>query len=277
MRKILSEFGRRMRALRLAAGWRQDDLVDRLGGLFARSTLANVESGREVPSARLWDTIEQRLPEWIDELQPHLVKRALPARSSVGGSARPLLGVPFVVELLRLIYVFRESRSPEEIIEVRRVRATTSPADGYGLKLSHTGHAGFRVDEEVLWGGDLVDAARHDASGKTVYLRRLAFGRKLRRGQSHEFALRSWVNRDPEPSTEIQVEMTIPCEVIAIDVHFLGRDVPASWRFGPIADETLVPDDHDDQSWALSCDSRRASAVFEASQPGAIHGLQWQW
>lgn len=271
----MSEFGSRLKELRLAAGWRQEDLVYRLGGVFARSTLANVETGREPPSPKLWSTLVQQLPDWVDELSPHLTKP--PPKLATAGRVKQLLGGPFVVESVRFVYVFRDSKSPEEILEIRRVRAT-SAADGYGLKLSHTGSDGFRVDEEVLWGGDLVDADHHDSTGRTVYLRRLHFGKTLRRGHSHEFALRSWVSRDPEPCTEIHVEMSIPCELIYLDAHFLGSHTPAScWQFGPVADESLVPTRGDEEHSALTSDGRRASARFANPDPGALHGLRWEW
>ena len=134
------------------------------------------------------------------------------------------------------------------------------------------------MDEEALWGGDLIDAMHHDSGGKTVYLRRLHFGKKLRRGQTHEFALRSWITRDPEPCTEIHIEMTIPCECVAIDVHYLGPHLPMScWRFGPVADEALVPLESEDENAVPVSGSRRASTLFLNPEPGALHGLRWQW
>lgn len=185
----MSEFGQQLRNLRLAKGWRQRDLVDQLGGTFARSTLANVESGREAPSSRLWVALQERLPAWTEHLAPYAPARSAERRSLTSTTTPALLGGPYLVESLRFVYIFRDSKSPEEIIEVRRVRATASAADGYGLKLSHTGRAGFRVDEEALWGGDLVDRDHYDSQNKTMYLRRMEFGRRLRRGQTHEFAV----------------------------------------------------------------------------------------
>lgn len=49
---------------------RQQDLVDALDRVIARSTLANVEVGRENPSARLWAAINDKLPEWVPQLEP---------------------------------------------------------------------------------------------------------------------------------------------------------------------------------------------------------------
>jgi hypothetical protein len=183
-----------------------------------------------------------------------------------------------VVERLQLTYVFRHSRSPEEIIEVRTVRAAKTGATGYGLKLEQTAMEGFRVDEEPLWGGHLVDTEHIDQSGHTIYLRRMEFGRTLRKGQTHEFAVRSWVETDPQPDTVVQVNFSIPCRELAIHLNFRGPDLPKqAWAFRPIADDSLVPQQAKGGETLPITAGGTISKHFTTIDSANQYGIAWTW
>jgi len=289
----MAAFGERLRSLRLARGWRQQDLVDALDGQVARSTIANVETGREPPTPRLWSLVSETLSDWVPELAaPYTEARQrfeagrpdqepIRAVGSVSGEdpVRHILGGPFIVELLQLVYVFRHSRSPEEIIETRRVRATRTGADGYGLKLLRSQHDAFRVDEETLWGGHIADARHLDVDGRTIYLRRLEFGRRLRKGQVHEFAVRSWIDKDPEPGTSVGVSFTIPAKQVAIHLNFLGPVTPHEcWSYGPVADGMLAPTESGEGCEPLTSNPGGSySGYFTSIEAGAEYGIAWTW
>lgn len=53
--RAMEDFGAALRGLRKKRGLRQADLAAALDHQFARSTLANVEAGREAPSRRVWE------------------------------------------------------------------------------------------------------------------------------------------------------------------------------------------------------------------------------
>lgn len=286
----METFGAALRELRRQRGWRQQDLVEALGSHVARSTIANVETGREPPTPRLWELLRALEPSVVTQLEPlyeqargRLVRKtpsppAVDAHCSGDEAPRRGLAGPYVIELLQLIYVFRHSRSPEEIIEVRRVRATRHGADGYGLKFVQTRQEGFRADEEPLWGGHLTDGEHIDAAGRTVYLRRVDFGRRLRKGQVHEFAVRSWVERDPDPETSVNVLFSIPCQAVTIHLNFRGPDTPACcWAFGPIPDEILTPAEPEDGRPVTLSAAGTASAYFKNPELGVEYGIAWRW
>ena len=69
------------------------------------------------------------------------------------GSSNPSL----VIEDLTITYVFQESKSPSEIIQVRRVRATRAGVTSYVLGLKRTDDRSFETETNVLWGGHLED------------------------------------------------------------------------------------------------------------------------
>ena len=117
----MSEFGAALGRLRSEAGLRQQDVSDRLAGNFARSTLANVESGRERPSARLWKALQDAFPEWTEQLAPTFeAGRAPGVPAAADDSFLAEVGVPFAIEEVSYVYTWRDHRAPEEIIEVRR-------------------------------------------------------------------------------------------------------------------------------------------------------------
>lgn len=282
----MSDFGTCLRTLRLARGWRQQDLVEALEGGIARSTLANVESGREPPTPRLWLLLETHLPDWT----PSLTECYRAAREAVDRSRRDahpsgespggghVLGGPFVVEQFQLALVFRHSRSPEEVIEVRRVRATRSGADAYGLKFERVHQEGFRAETEALWGGSLESDEVVDVDGRTLHLRRVRFSRTLRRGQTHEFALRSWVQQDPEPGTYVNVAFPIPASAVALHLNFLGPEKPHEcWHYGPLADEALLPEQAPLDTLLTPSPGGTVSHHLTGLEPGASYGIAWRW
>jgi hypothetical protein len=277
----------------MSRGWRQQDLAEHLDGAFARSTLANVEAGREAPSQRLWAALQAAVPDAIQELEPLYTRcrDALDRKPQHASDLDPLdagsganksnhhLGGPFVIERLRYVYIFRESPSPEEVIETRRLRATRSGADGFGLKDSTIQSGAFRAEAEALWGGAIASEELLATDNRTVYLRRFDFGRKLRRGQVHEFALRSWIERDPNPGTQVIFELTLPADAVTIHLNFLGRSQPRSvGRIGPLADELYSEQEQQPAYEPIPAHAPgRWEADFVKPQLGLTYGLAWQW
>jgi hypothetical protein len=231
--------------------------------------------------------LSHHLPTWASELdaayrdERSILKEAPPllpaARGRASRPAKWLIGGPFTIEQVRFVYTFRHGRAPEEVIEVRQVRANAA-ADGYGLYLRQTDHGGFRVDEECIWGGDLVDAEYADAGSRTVYVRRVDFGRRLRRGERHEFAVRSWVERDEAPGTTVSASFSIPCSRVAFQVNFRGPERPqATYAFGPIADVDLATDVSTARTPIAMSRHGAVSRQFRNPEPGAEYGLGWEW
>jgi transcriptional regulator with XRE-family HTH domain len=290
----LLDFGAALQELRQAAGWRQQDLVDRFGGAIARSTLANVEAGRQPPSERFWDLLSAAVPEWVPHLERSFrrVREEVDARgrkptqaallsSFAAGARDDPLGGPFIVESVRYVYVFRHSRSPEEIIVTRRVRAVRAGATGYGVRLQHTRSPDFSLDQEALWGGYLADHKVVDGDGRAAHLRRFEFGRALRRGERHEFGLRSWVANDPEPSSAVAFDLTIPARTVDIDLLFAGPAVPIqAWTYVEGSDgpgEDVSPIDPDDPAWVPVAADGHVHAHWPHPQLGPVYGIAWAW
>jgi hypothetical protein len=186
------------------------------------------------------------------------------------------------VESLRYIYVFRHSRSPEEIIEARRVRAVRSGASGYGLRLQHTRSRSFDLDQEALWGGHLADYDVADSDGTVVHLRRFEFDRRLRRGESHDFGIRSWVTKDPEPSAAVEFTLTIPAKTVDVDLVFGGPAVPVqAWCYqdadGHDVGEDRPPRRDDDPAWLTVTHDGHVSARWRYPQLKVDYGVAWTW
>lgn len=264
-------FGEALRRQRQAHGLRQKDLVEALDHVIARSTLANVEVGREKPSARLWAAICQYLPDWVEPLQPWFDA----AHHVQGGPPFELSG-PFEILEATYVYTFREHRAPEEIIQVRRVRALADGADGYGLQLrTDSGHLG--LETEALWGGWIEGHSRVVHEGRNRHLTRFHFDRALRRGQVHEFATRAWVDHD-EQTNRIAVQFTRLTEQVVLTLNFLGPRPAAVWTFGPhehLADHDRTTVDPD----RLVSASPNGSYVALVERPplGAVQGITWSW
>ena len=271
-------FGVTLRQLRIGAGMRQVDLAATLG--LARSTLANIERGAEAPTHRLWARLRECHPDWQADLQQPFEdarQSMLEQRSKVEPMpSEPFLGGPFHLEKVSYTYVFAESRSPSEIIEVRRVRALAPGATCFGLRIRHTDTPGFRVDQEHLWGGELADAVVTDDEIETSIWRRLNFGRRLRLGEHHEFAIRSWVEHDPEPATDINFNVTLPTTEAAIHLAFLGSHRPVrAWRYGPIEPDQTTPPEHRTPLRLMPGGS--ITARFRKPTIGLFYGLTWAW
>ena len=245
-----ADFGQALRAARRAADLTQADLVRHLDRAFARSTLANIETGRERPSQRLLTVLVDHFPEWEGLLTPAFERsRRQPATtdrrratrcSRSRRRVRNVLGGPYQLEHLQIAYVFRHSHAPEEIIETRRIRATSTGGDGFGMRLKAQSE-GFESEDEILWGGRLDMSSRHVEDGHAIYLQRVDFGKTLRRGEVHEFAVRHWVERDPVPDPEALFSLTLPADEVSLHMRFLGPSRPRRiFRVGPLADHCLV-------------------------------------
>lgn len=248
---------------------RQKDLVEALDHVIARSTLANVEVGREKPSARLWQAIVVHLPDWVEPLQPwfesvHRLDKEPPFE----------LSGPYEILQATYSYTFRDHRAPEEIIQVRRVRALADGNDGYGLQLSNNSGS-FDLDTESLWGGWVERHSRRFADGENLHLTRFHFDRSLRRGQVHEFATRSWVSHD-DPASAVTVQFTRPTSQVLLTLNFLGPRPSRVWTYGPLADDVDLPDFSVEKSLA---GSTAGTYSMRLSNPvlGQRHGMAWQW
>lgn len=282
----MSAFGEELRAIRLEAGLRQVDVCERLGGAVARSTLANIESGREPPSARVLALFAEHLPQWFERLKDLPRERSpRPVLTTTSESVKPVVdealwrpGGAFDLESLSLCYVFQHSRSPSEIIEVRRVRARRNGAARYGLRLIKTGEGAFSVDSETLWGGNAQAVETTTVSGGKVVLHEVVFDRLLARGQRHEFATRTWIERDDDPGTAIILDLTIPTREISVHLCFLGPVRPKGYTvYGPLADESQVPEQPGSAPRTPMSDSGRVAAYFPDPQIGPVYGIAWEW
>jgi len=272
-------FGGLLRSLREQHRMTQADLAGRFG--LARSTLANIERGQYRPTPRLWLAICDSEPGWVHELSELYQqerdngRRAVPTANGAAAT-EPFLGGPFEIQSIVYNYIFEESRSPNEVIEVRRVKATERGADSFGVLIEREGMPGYRLDQQALWGGELTETVLEE-DGRTSMWRRFQFDRRLRRGQRHEFAMRSWVERDPEPGTVIQFRVTRPTLEVAISLAFHGSIRPsAAWAVGPIdqdVEETPPP-----QAQRLRLMPTGAvTARFKKPEPGRRYGLIWAW
>lgn len=280
-----ADFGDVLRALRRSAGLTQEDLVDRVGRQFARSTLANIETGRERPSERILGLLLEAFPERKDVLVRSFERTRSPLTSGSAGRAacgattrhRYALGGPYQLEQLQIVYVFQHSRAPEEILESRRVRAVENGADGFGLRFrAQSGE--LEIEDEVLWGGRMESSARYDDDGHTTYLQRVDFGRALRRGQVHDFAVRRWVTREQVPDTEALFCLSLPAGEVSLHLKFHGPDRPRRIRrVGPLADHCLVRD-RGALEEATAVDPRAdVSEYFVRPEVGALYGVIWDW
>ena len=275
----MSEFGAALRRLRTEAGLRQQDVSDRLAGNFARSTLANVESGRERPSARLWKALQEAFPGWTDLLAPTFESGRAPSGGPAAAEDSFLaeVGGPFAIEEVSYVYTWRDHRAPEEIIEVRRVRALRDGAATYGLRFNSDSES-FEMETEALWGGYLDSALHLSRAGNSLYLSRFGFDRTLQRGERHSFAVRSWVARDDEPDHSIVISFTLPVARATIHLNYLGPVAPVSfWSYGPLADELLIPDSPVGGAPLRPLPNRSVTATFPHPVRGSKYGLSWAW
>ncbi|MCJ1709205.1 helix-turn-helix domain-containing protein [Microbacterium sp. VKM Ac-2923] len=244
-----------LRALRTRAGLRQSDVAFILG--VSRSTVANMEAGRQAVSPQQAQALSRALPEW--------------AASAIhaGGDLSPdIENASIAVEDLTITYVFEASRSPSEIIQVRRVRARREGVSQYSLGLTRSDAKTFSTETKMLWGG-VLDVVENPASNQRVDI--VDFGRGLRRGEVHEFAMRSWVEHDAEPDTEIWLAVTIPTRRAAIHLAFHGAiGARRAWSF--VA--------HDPESPCVALPIGPDSAVtllIDQPIPYQTYALAWEW
>lgn len=258
--------GQQLRELRANDGMRQVDVAQVLG--LSRSALANIEGGREAPSPRVLEAVARHYPVWSAHLAGHL---------SGAGAATP--GGPFVLEDLTIAYVFAESRSPSEIVEARRVRATRSGPSHYVLSTQRTSDpVEFVVDSQALWGGYIAEEGGAFEEGHATYRRVFRFGRQLDRSERHSFAVRSWVERDPDPDNCVLVAFTIPAESVSLHLACHGsQQIERAWSFGPRQDDDEVTVDHPDSTEVEVSVGGTASVSFKRPELGMNYGLAWSW
>ena len=273
----MSIFGENLKNLRLAAGLRQEDLVKQLDGVVARSTLASVESGRERPSPRLWSALERALPEWAAQLQPeYRVARGESDAAPNGDLRWANPAGPFTLDGARYVYTWRDHRAPEEIIEVRQVRALQDGADAYVLKLDTDG-IDSELDAEALWGGRTDQSLVRHEDGRTLVMHRFVLDRPLRRGETTSFALRSWITKECDPPSVVTLTYTIPIREAALHLNFLGPRPSSVWRFGPLADDALARDPDVAARGRVPENGRQASAYFRKPSLNTHYGMAWEW
>lgn len=271
----MSEFGTELKRLRLEAGLRQIDLVTQLGQVIARSTLAGVESGRELPSIKLWSALREVRPEWTETLRPLYEHSREQPVTSAGGSLSSLAG-PFSLVEARYVYIFRDGPAPEEIIEVRQVRALKDGADSYVLRMATDGPES-ELDAEVLWGGTLGQSVvKHDL-GQTVILHRLDFDHPVRKGEVYSFGLRSRVTKEEDPPTSVELNYTIPVSLASLHLNFRGPSPRQAWRFGPLADAWLAEAPEVMHAGQLQLRQGSVSAYFRNPSLNAEYGIAWAW
>ncbi|MEL4503547.1 helix-turn-helix transcriptional regulator [Luteococcus sp. H138] len=264
-------FGQALRRQRQAAGMRQQDLVEALDHVIARSTLANVEVGRENPSARLWRAIEVHLPDWVAPLEPWFAAVHRPA-----GDPPFEISGNYEILAATYAYTFRDHRAPEEIIQVRQVRSLSDGNDGYGLQLGNQS-GNFDLDSEALWGGWIEKHERHQEDGISTLLTRFHFDRSLRRGEVHEFAVRSWVRED-EPDTAVTVRFTRPTRNVQLALNFLGPRPEAVWIFAQhnVGDPRAEGPRHRDD---IITPLPNGTCTMRIAKPelGRNFGIAWRW
>ena len=254
--------GHQLRAARLTRGLTQGQVAEATG--LARSTVANLEAGRHA----IGGTSLEALVSFFPELRAEVEDPRPPGFVSGG---------PYELVELALVYVFGHSKTPGEIIETRTVRALESGADRYGLSLDKGTGPGFRIEQEALFGGDIVDLAFSDERGGSWNSCVFEFDRALQRGETHTFAVRSFVDQNPEPENTVQVVFTIPARKLHIELRFNGPHHPTIVRrFGPVDTED------DEVQWEAghnlpSSGVHRWAHTFTRLEAKRLYGLTWRW
>jgi transcriptional regulator with XRE-family HTH domain len=286
----VSEFGEALRELRKRHGFvRQQDLAQSLGGEVARSTIANLEAGRQRPTPRVWALLAAALPaEAVTVLKP-LYEQARaeqaasaaerrPAKRARGG---PVVEPPpdYVFERYDVMYVLRESRSPEEIIEIRHVRALTKGAHDFGLSFSRDS-AGFEVETEVLFGGEIVGLDVQELPGKTMIMQLLDFKLALRKGERHSFGVRYWVQRDPgeQGQGHVVVQSDYQMEAVGVHVNFWGVEKPKlCWAYQGLPDPAMAPGQPEVDQLLQANRHSMVRTNLRKPATGTCFGVAWQW
>ncbi|TWE10296.1 helix-turn-helix domain-containing protein [Rudaeicoccus suwonensis] len=252
-----------LRELRTQDGLRQEDVATTLN--ISRSSLANMEAGRHVVTTDIQARLRVAYPAWAPALTSgRFIASAVSDNSS------------FVVDNLTIAYIFQESRSPSEIIQIRKVRAVRAGAERYSLGLKRTDGQSLTADTGILWGGFLDDVPSN-GSGELVTT--VNFGRPLRHGETHEFAVRSWVERDAEPSCDLFLTMTRPTKTASLHLVFAGKRAPGqAWSYGPIPPDSDPLSSTDPAANLLEATpDGNFSTAFEALKPAQQFGVSWAW
>ncbi|MEL4504689.1 helix-turn-helix transcriptional regulator [Luteococcus sp. H138] len=265
----METFGEALKRRRKESGMRQVDVVDALDHVIARSTLANVEAGRERPSARFWASLQECLPDWAEALAPCHPDRALAHPMAPDKSS-------FDVVESTCSYTFREHSSPEEILLTRRVRAIVDGVDGYDLQIT-SDRSAFGLESEPVFGGWIERSERRLGAENSVYLTRFHFDRTLRAGDEHEFALRSWVS-GADPGCSAQITFTSPTRHARLTLNFWGSRRPtAVWRFGPLPDPPLIPPDGNGCERIEPIAPGTYSWRLSSPELMRTYGMGWAW
>ncbi|GAB3860469.1 hypothetical protein GCM10028801_23350 [Nocardioides maradonensis] len=275
----MGEFAPALRQLRHSAGLTQEGLIKALDGEFARSTLANIEAGREVPSVRFFRAVSGRFPEWgsalsepfghaRERLARHVTAGRDPQRTTLGP-----LGGRAVVEQLRTTYVVDGGPGSAEVVESRRIRATSSGVTGYVARFI-TG-PGFEAEHEVTAGGELraTDLVA-DPAGTTV-LCHIAFASPLQRGETHEFTTRSRVHGGTTTTALLVPESTTT--EAEIRLRFRGALPTGVESFGPVADRALLDAPEAMVRYRPVEVDHDVTVRFPGAAIALVHGVRWTW
>ena len=275
----MGEFAPALRRLRHSAGLTQEGLIEALDGEFARSTLANIEAGREVPSVRFFRAVSGRFPEWRSTLsepfghaREQVGRHATPGRDPQRTALGPL-GGRAVVEHLRATYVVDEGPGPVEVVESRRIRATSSGVTGFVVRLLHG--PGFDAEHDVPAGGELraTDVVT-DPAGTTV-LCHIAFDSPLLRGETHELTVRSRVRQSADTSALLVPDTTTTAAEVRL--RFRGRLPRSIDAFGPVADRALLEAPQGLVRYRPVGVADDVTARFPGAAIGLVHGARWAW
>lgn len=257
--------GELLRVLRAEEGMSQADVAARVG--VGRSTLANIEAGRESMSGRIRRLLVAQFPNWGTSLDSGMYRMSTCGRNA-----------GLIVLELTIAYVFLDSLSPSEIVQVRRVRARHSGVQGYALGLQRSDGEVFETDSQALWGGHLRDRLTDDPK---TYMRVFQFPNPLRAGQPHEFAMRTWVDRDAKPCREIRLALTMATRKAHIHLASHGpHGIARAWSFGPMVgdpgrEDIAADSEHAHPTRVVS--RSLVTATFLDLSPDQHCGLGWEW
>ncbi|GAB4006368.1 helix-turn-helix transcriptional regulator [Nocardioides ultimimeridianus] len=277
----MGEFAPVLRDLRHSAGLTQEGLIEALDGEFARSTLANIEAGREVPSVRFFRAVSGRFPEWRSSLSEPFghAREQVGRRSRTGRDPQRTvlgpLGGRAVVEHLCSTYVFDDGPGPVEVVETRRIRAASSGVTGYVARFI-TG-PGFEAEHDVT-GGELRAIDRvADRVGTTV-LCHIAFESPLLRGETHELTTRSVVRggHHDAATTALLVPDTTTGDA-EVRLRFGGRLPDAVDAFGPVADRSLLDAPQELVRFRPLDVADVVTTRFADPAVGLVYGVRWTW
>lgn len=109
-----------------------------------------------------------------------------------------------------------------------------------------------------------------------MYQTVVRFDRALRLGQFHDFAVRSWVERDPAPDTTILFDLTIPAGQVAIHLAFEDERPVSASAFGPVDDEDTATDPRHQRPLSISA-AGTVTAHYRQPQLGPFYGVTWRW